>query len=65
MLCLIERRGFYKSYLSNPLHEKRKNIKKVEKALKYELRRREVEAMERIAKNLEDAAKRHNSKILF
>ena len=66
MLCLIERkRGFYKSYLSNRLHEKRKNIKKVEKALKYELRRREVEAMNDIAEDLEDAARRHNSKILY
>ena len=50
MLCLIERRGFYKSYLSNPLHEKRKNIKKVEKALKYELRRCEVKAMDKIVR---------------
>jgi hypothetical protein len=37
----------------------------VEKALKYELRRREVKGMDKSAKNLEDTARRHCSKILY
>ena len=37
----------------------------MEKALKYELRRCEVQAMDKIAMNLEDAGRRHNSKILY
>ena len=37
----------------------------MEKALKYELRRCEVEAMDKFAEDLEDAARRHNSKILY
>ena len=45
--------------------KKKRNVKKVEKALKYELGRCEVEAMDKIAEDLEDAARRHNSKILY
>ena len=41
------------------------NTKKMEKALKYALRRCEVEAMDKTAEDLEDAAKRHNSKMLY
>ena len=41
------------------------NVKKLEKALNYELRRCEVEAMDKIPKDLEDAARRHNSKIFY
>ena len=64
-LCLIEkRRGLYKNYLSNRSYEIKRNVKKVEKALEYELRRCEVEAMDKIAKDLEDPARWHNSKIL-
>ena len=37
----------------------------MEKALKYKLRRCEVEAKDKIAEDLEDAARRHNSKILY
>ena len=37
----------------------------MEKALKYELRRCEVEAMDKIAEDLENSARRHNSKILY
>ena len=37
----------------------------MEKALKYELRGCEVEAMDKITKDLEKAARRHNSKILY
>ena len=65
-LGLIEsRRGLYKNYLSDRSYENKRNVKKVEKALKYELRRCEVEAMDKIAEDLEDAARRHNSKILY
>ena len=47
-------------------HTKNKRtVKKVEKALKYELRRCDVEAMDKIAEDLEDAAIRHISKILY
>jgi len=64
-LCLIKRRkGFHKNYLSDKPYENRRNVKKVEKALKYELRRCEVDAMDKIAKDLEDAARRHNNKVL-
>ena len=55
----------YKNYLSDRSDENKRNVKKVEKALKYELRRCEVEAMDKIAEDLEDAARRHNSKILY
>ena len=42
-LRLIERRrGLYKNYLSDRLCENKRNTKKVEKALKYELRRCEM-----------------------
>ena len=41
------------------------NVKKEEKALKYELRRCEVETIDKTAEDLEDAARRHNSKILY
>ena len=55
-LCLIEkRRGkFYKNYLSDRSHENKRKVKEVEKSLKYELRRFEVEAMDEITKYLED-----------
>ena len=59
------RSGLYKNYLSDRSYENKRNVKKVEKALKCELRRCEVEAMDKIAKDLEDAARRHNSKILY
>ena len=65
-LCLIERRrGLYKKYLSDRSYKNKRNIKKVEKTLKYELKRYEVEAMDKIAEHLEDAATRHNCKILY
>ena len=37
----------------------------MEKTLKYELRRCELEAMDKIDEDLEDAARQHNSKILY
>ena len=37
----------------------------MEKALKHEIRRCEVEAMDKIAEHLEDSARRHSSKILY
>jgi len=37
----------------------------VEKPLKYQLRRCEVEAMDTIAENLQDATKRHNKNIVL
>ena len=39
-LCLIKRRkGLYKNYLIDRSYENKRNVKKVEKALKRELRR--------------------------
>ena len=65
-LCLIEKRiGLYKNYLSDRSYENKRNVKKVEKALKCVLRRCEVEAMDKSAEDLEDAATRHNSKISY
>ena len=64
-LGLIEsRRGLYKNYLSDRSYENKRNVKKVEKALKYELRRCEVEAMDKITED-KDVARRYNSKILY
>ena len=37
----------------------------MEKTLKYELRKCEVDAMAKIVEDLEDAATRYNSKILY
>ena len=55
-LCLIEsRRGLYKNYLSDRSYEKKRNVTKVEKAIKYKLRRFEVEAMDKNAEDLEYA----------
>ena len=65
-LGLIEsRRALNKNHLSDRSYENQRNVKKVENALKSELRRCEVEAMDKIAEDLEDAARRHNSKILY
>ena len=55
----------YKNYLSDRSYESKRNVKNVEKALKYELRRCEVEAMDETAENLEDSARQHYSKILY
>ena len=38
-------------------------MEKVERAFKYELRRCEVEVVNKIAEDLEDAANRHSSNI--
>jgi len=66
VLCLIERRkGLYKNYLSDTSYKNKRNVKKMEKALKYELRRYEMEAIDKFAEDLEDSARRHNSKILY
>ena len=48
------RRRSYKNYLSDRSHENKRKVKEVEKSLKYELRRFEVEAMDEITKYLED-----------
>jgi len=50
--------------LSDRSYENKRNVKKAAKAFKYELRSR-VEAMDKIADDLEDAARRYNSKILY
>ena len=41
------------------------NVTKIEKALTYELRRFKVEAMDKIAEDLEDVVRRHISKIFY
>ena len=50
------RSGLYKNYLSDRSYENKRNVKKVEKALKCKLRRCEVETMDKIAEDLEDAS---------
>ena len=57
--------GFYKNYLSDRSYENKKNVKKVQIALKYELRRCEAETMDKIAEDMEAAARQYNSKILY
>ena len=65
-LCLIERRKIlYKNYLSDTSYKNKRNVKKMEKALKYELRRYEMEAIDKFAEDLEDTARRRNSKTLY
>ena len=65
-LCLVEsRRGLYKNYLSDRSCENKRNVKKGEKELKYGLSRCEGGGMDKIVGDLEDAARRHNSKILY
>jgi hypothetical protein len=64
-MLIDRRRGLYKNYLSVRSYENKRNVKKVEKALKYELRRCEVQVMDKIAEDLEYAGRRHNSKILY
>ena len=46
------RRGLYKNYLSDRSYENKRNVKKAEKAFAYELRRREMEAMDKLTKDL-------------
>ena len=64
-LCLIERRRHLcKNYLNDRSYESKRNVKRLEKALKYVQRRCEVEAIVKIAVGVEDTARRHNSKII-
>ena len=51
--------------MSDRSYEHKRNVKKVEKALKYEIKRFEVEAVGKIAEDPEIAGRRHNSKILY
>ena len=63
-LCLVwMKKGLYKNYLIYRSCENKRNVEKVEKVLKYELRR--YEAADNIAEDLEDAATWYNSKILY
>ena len=55
----------YKNSLSDRSYENKRNVKKVEEALKYELWRCKFEAWDKIAKDLEDAARRHCNKIFY
>ena len=48
--------------LSDRSYRNKRNVKKAEKAFKYELRRCEVEETDKIAENLEDAARGHTGK---
>ena len=52
-----EGRGLCKNYLSDGYYENKGNSKKVEKALKYELRRFQSDTMDEIDDDLEDAAR--------
>ena len=60
-----QEKGFVQELSEWQIIWKQRIVKKVEKALKSELRRREVEAMDKIAEDLEDTARRHNSRILY
>ena len=60
-LYLIDkRRDLWKNHLSDGSCENKRSVKKMKKALKDELRC-EVRAMNKIAEDVEDAARRHNS----
>ena len=51
-LCPIERRrGLYKNYLSDISYENKRNVNIEEKALKYELRKFEVEVVEKMGRS--------------
>ena len=56
-----EEEGFYNNYSSDILYRNKRNAKKVEKVLKYGSRC-ELVATDKIAEDLEDTARRHNSK---
>ena len=55
----------HKNYLSHGSYENKRIVKKVDKALKYDIRTCEVEAMDKIVEEMEDADKRHNGKISY
>ena len=48
----------YKNCVIERSHENKRNVTKVEKALEYELRRCDVEVMDKIAEDLEHAARK-------
>ena len=53
----------WKMLKSDRSYENKKNIKKVEKTLRYELRIYDVRDMDKIAEDQEDAARRYNTEI--
>jgi uncharacterized protein YlbG (UPF0298 family) len=55
----------HKHYLSDRSYKNKGNVREVEKAVRYELRWCEVEAMDKIVEDVEDAARRHNNKIFL
>ena len=57
--------GLYKNYVSDRSYQNKRNVKKVEKSLTYELWTCEAEAMYKNTVELEDAARQHNDKILY
>ena len=63
MFKIEEKRLVHK--LSDESYENKRNEKKVEKAIKYRQRKCEGEAMDKTVKDLEDAAIKQNSKILY
>ena len=54
----------YKNYLSDRSYKNKRNVKKGDKALEHKSRARRVKTMEKVDNDLEDATRRHNTKIL-
>ena len=54
----------YNKPLSDRSYKNKRNVREVEEAVKCEFRRWEVEPMNKIAGDLEDSARWHNSEIL-
>ena len=54
----------YKNYLSDRSYKNKRNVKKGDKALEHKSRARRVKIMEKVDNDLEDATRRHNTKIL-
>jgi hypothetical protein len=60
-----KRRGFHKRSLNKGSYKNKRKVIKVERALKFELRRPESEVMEKITEDPEDAATGYNSSRLY
>lgn len=65
-LSLInDRNKLHEIYLGSKTEENRKKVREIEKTLKKELKKCENDFMDKIAEDLEDAAKRHNLKVMY
>ena len=55
----------YKKFLSNRSYENKRTIREAEKSLKWKLRKYEIKAMDELAKEFGNTARRRNGKIFY